>query len=137
MSARERRRRRSSGSVGKKVALAFGVILAAIGIAAASATLWVLDTMASAPSIDTLEPAEAGANSEIFAADGTSLGFVQADVLRTPVTLDEIPKRLQNATIAIEDEHFYDHEGVDYGAIVRAAVENIEAGEIEQGASTI
>jgi penicillin-binding protein 1A len=125
------------GSVGKKVALAFGVLLAIVGIAAASAALWVLDTMASAPSIHTLEPAQQGANSEVFAADGTSLGYVQADVLRTEVGLDEVPKRLQNATIAIEDEHFYEHEGVDYGAIVRAAWENVEAGEIEQGGSTI
>ena len=138
MSARSRRRHgRTGGSVGKKIALAFGVIFAILGIVAATAALWVLDTMASAPSIDTLEPAEAGANSEIFAADGTSLGFVQASVLRTPVTLDEIPKRLQNATIAIEDEQFYDHDGVDFGAVVRAAIENVEAGEIEQGGSTI
>ena len=42
-----------------------------------------------------------------------------------------------NATIAIEDENFYEHDGVDYSAIVRAAVENIEAGEVKQGASTI
>jgi penicillin-binding protein 1A len=123
--------------VGKKVALALGVLFACVGIAAASFALWVLDVMASAPDIDTLEPAEAGANSEVFAADGTSLGFVQADVLRTPVTLDEIPKRLRNSTIAIEDEHFYEHDGVDFGAVARAAWENIEAGEIEQGGSTI
>src|SRR5918997_3000234 len=134
MSARARRRHgRTGGSVGKKIALAFGVVFAILGIVAATAALWVLDTMASAPSIDSLKPAEAVANSEIFAADGTSLGFVQASVLRTPVTLDEIPKRLQNATIAIEDEQFYDHDGVDFGAIVRAAVENVEAGEIKQG----
>src|SRR5215210_1607804 len=138
MSARARRRQRhASGSVGKKVALAFGVLFAMIGIAAGGAALWVLDVAAGAPSIDTLKPAEAGANSEVFAADGTSLGFVQADVLRTPITLDEVPKRLRNATIAIEDEHFYDHGGVDYGAIVRAFIENIEAGEVKQGASTI
>jgi penicillin-binding protein 1A len=138
MSPRQRRRqRRSGGAVGRKVALAFGVLLAIAGIAAASAALWVLDVAASAPDIDTLEPAEPGANSEVFAADGTSLGYVQADVLRTPVTLDEIPKRLQKATIAIEDEHFYEHEGIDYGAIFRAAIENFEAGEVKQGASTI
>jgi penicillin-binding protein 1A len=52
--------------------------------------------------------------------------------------LKKIPKRLQNATIAIEDENFWDHDGVDYSAIVRAALENIEAGfEVKQGASTI
>jgi penicillin-binding protein 1A len=138
MSPRQRRRqRRNGGSIGKKVGLAFGVMFAMLGIAAGSAALWVLDVAASAPDIDTLEPAEQTSNSEVFAADGTSLGFVQAQVLRTEVTLDEVPKRLQNATIAIEDENFYEHDGVDYSAIVRAAIENVEAGEVTQGGSTL
>ena len=49
----------------------------------------------------------------------------------------KIPEDLQEATIAIEDENFYEHGGVDYAAIIRAAVENVEAGEVKQGASTI
>ena len=112
-------------------------MLAIAGIGVASAGLWVLDVAADAPDIDTLKPADSGSNTQIFAADGTSLGYVQADVLRTPVALDKIPNRLQKATIAIEDEHFYDHGGVDYGAVVSAALENVEAGEVTQGGSTI
>jgi penicillin-binding protein 1A len=139
MSQRARRRHRQSrGSVGKKVLVVFGVLFALVGIAGATAALWVQDIRASAPSIDTLEPAESGANSEIFAADGSSLGFVESDIIRDPVDIDEVPDRLRNATIAIEDENFYEHDGVDYSAIARAALENIEAGfEIKQGASTI
>ena len=41
------------------------------------------------------------------------------------------------ATVAIEDERFYDHHGVDFEGITRAAVENLEAGEVKQGGSTI
>ena len=108
-----------------------------IGVALGGGVIWVLNVAADAPDIDTLKPADSGANTQIFAGDGTSLGYVQSDILRTPVALDEIPERLQKATIAIEDEHFYDHGGVDYSAIVRAAVENFEAGEVKQGASTI
>ena len=139
MSQRARRRHRQSrGSVGTKVLLVFGVILALVGIAAATAALWVQDIRASAPSIDTLQPAETGSNSEVFAADGSSLGFVESDIIREEVALKEIPQRLRNATIAIEDENFYEHDGVDYSAIARAALENIEAGfEVKQGASTI
>jgi penicillin-binding protein 1A len=139
MSQRARRRHRQSrGSVGTKVLLVFGVILALVGIAAAAAALWVQDIRASAPSIDTLQPAETGSNSEVFAADGSSLGFVESDIIREEVALKEIPQRLRNATIAIEDENFYEHDGVDYSAIARAALENIEAGfEVKQGASTI
>ena len=139
MSHRARRRHRQSrGSVGKKILLAFGVILALVGIAAGTAALWVQDIRASAPSIDTLEPAETGANSEVFAADGSSLGFVESDIIREKVPLKEIPERLQKATIAVEDENFYEHDGVDYSAVARAALENIEAGfEVKQGGSTI
>ena len=139
MTARQRRRHRRSqgGSVGKKLVLGFVVVLVMIGIGVASAGIWVLDVAADAPEIDTLKPAEAGSNTQIFAADGTSLGYVQSDILRTPVALDKIPNRLQKATIAIEDEHFYEHGGVDYGAVVRAALENVEAGEVKQGGSTI
>jgi penicillin-binding protein 1A len=139
MTARQRRRHRASqgGSVGKKILLGLAIVLAIVGIGLGAAALWVQDIRASAPSIDTLKPAETGANSEVFAADGTSLGYVQSDIISTPVGLKQMPKVLQNATIAIEDENFWEHDGVDYSAIVRAAVENVEAGEVKQGASTI
>ena len=139
MSQRARRRhRRSRGSVGKKVLLAFGVLLAIGGIAVGSAGLWVLDTAASAPSIDELKPIDRGAVSEVFAADGSRLGYIQSDAIREPVELDEVPKTLRRATIAIEDEDFREHGGVDYGAVLRAAIENVEAGfEVKQGGSTI
>jgi penicillin-binding protein 1A len=123
--------------VGKKVLLAFGVLFAIVLVGLGSVALWVQDIRADAPDIDTLKPLESGANSEVFAADGTSLGYVQSSVIRDPVGLDKIPRILQNATIAIEDENFYEHSGVDYSAILRAAIENFEAGEVEQGASTI
>ena len=84
-----------------------------------------------------MKPVDEGENSQVFAADGTSLGYVQTDVLRQPVKIERVPDILEQATISIEDENFYDHDGVDYSAIVRAAVENAEAGEVKQGASTI
>jgi penicillin-binding protein 1A len=138
MSARARQRRRSSrGSAGKKFSVAFAVVFAFIGIGLAGGALWVLDIASGAPSIETLRPADDGANSEVFDASGKSLGFVQSDVLRQPVKLRKVPESLKQATIAIEDENFYEHGGVDYVAIARAAVENLEAGEVRQGASTI
>ena len=133
MTQRQRRRQRQSqGSVGRKVLLAIAVVFTAIGIGVASAGLWVLDVAASAPSIDSLKPASSGESSQVFAADGSSLGYVQSTILREEVGLGEIPDTLQEATVAIEDEHFYKHSGVDYEAIIRAALENIEAGEVKQ-----
>ncbi len=138
MSTRARdRRRRSQGSVGKKILLIVAGVLSIVPVAVAGAAIWALDVANSAPPIDELRPASDGANTKVYNADGQTLGYVQSDILRTPVEMKKIPKGLQQATIAIEDENFYDHSGVDLGAIVRAAVENAKAGEVEQGASTI
>jgi penicillin-binding protein 1A len=138
MSARARyRRRHARGSAGRKILLGFAVLFAFVAVGLGGAALWVLDVAGGAPSIDTLKPADSGTNSEVFDAEGNSLGYVQSDVLREPTKLKRVPDRLKEATIAIEDESFYEHGGVDYGAIVRAAVSNLEAGEVREGASTI
>ena len=84
-----------------------------------------------------LKPHDKGENSEIFAADGSRLGYVQSDIIRTPVPWSSMPRDMRLATVAIEDERFYKHKGVDYGAIVRAGVKNIESGTTVQGGSTI
>jgi penicillin-binding protein 1A len=138
MTQRERRRhRRSTGKKHSKILLGLGVIAACIAIAALSFGIWVLNVAAGAPSIDELKPIDKGANSEILAADGSRLGFIRSDEARTPVPLDEIPETMQEATIAIEDTRFYEHDGVDPNAIFRAFLENVEAGEVVQGGSTI
>ena len=138
MTARARRRHRlSTGGPGKKIALGFGIVIAILCLSLASVAFWVLDVRAEAPSIDELKPIDKGEISTIYAADGSRLGVIQDDSIREPVPLEEVPKDLQHATVAIEDENFYTHDGVDYQAIVRAAVENLEAGEVRQGGSTI
>ena len=64
---------------------------------------------------------------------------VNENVKKIPhyVYLDEIPRSLQQAIIAVEDTRFYSHSGFDVTGIARATVVNVEAGEIEEGASTI
>ena len=131
------RRQRKQGSAGKKIVGVLLGVLSLIALAIGGLGLWVLNVAADAPDIDTLRPASDGANSQIFDAAGNSLGYVQSDILREPVKLKKIPKDLQEGTIAIEDSNFYEHGGVDYSAIVRAAFANAEAGEVRQGASTI
>jgi len=75
--------------------------------------------------------------SQIFAADGTLITTLQAPENRVEVPLDRIPAIVQNAVIAIEDERFYYHHGVDFRAIFRAAQHNVEQGSAAQGGSTI
>ena len=53
------------------------------------------------------------------------------------VTLDKIPNFLTQAVVAVEDTRFYKHKGFDFVGIARAAFVNLEAGEIQEGASTI
>ena len=56
---------------------------------------------------------------------------------RRPVKIEETPENLKNAFVAIEDARFYQHKGVDYRGIARAAVALLKKGKITQGASTI
>jgi penicillin-binding protein 1A len=56
---------------------------------------------------------------------------------RRPARLEEVPKRLIQAVITVEDRSFYSNRGVDLQAMVRALLENVDAGEVEQGGSTI
>ena len=98
---------------------------------------YVLSVAASAPPLESLKPIDQGTSSAVYAADGTRLGFIQSDEIRTPIPLQRIPESMQAATIAIEDERFYQHGGVDYEGIVRAAFKNLEAGKAVEGGSTI
>ena len=98
---------------------------------------YVLAIAATAPDLDELKPTDKGESSVIFAADGSRLGYVQSDEVRTVIPWRRIPTVLRRATVAIEDERFYKHKGVDYNAIVRAGVRNLESGETVQGGSTI
>jgi penicillin-binding protein 1A len=134
---RKHRRRRRDGGRRSKVVLALAVLAIAAVIALLSVTGYVLAVAATAPDLSELKPQDKGETSVIYAADGSRLGFVQSDEIRTPIRWREMTTDLRRATVAIEDERFYRHKGVDYGAIVRAGVKNIESGETVQGGSTI
>jgi penicillin-binding protein 1A len=97
----------------------------------------VLSVRADTPPLDQLKPVKEGSNSVVFAADGARLGYIQSDTIRHPVSSRTIPQVLEHATVAIEDEHFYEHGGIDYGAIIRAGWEDLKAGAAVQGGSTI
>ena len=137
MSARSRRRHRRTSRKRNPFLLALLICSAIAALGVMTFGLWVISVAAEAPPIEDLHPVDQGENSVVFAADGSRLGYIQSDEARTPVTLNKIPLYLQQATVAIEDERFYDHHGVDLEGVARAAVENLGAGEIKQGGSTI
>ena len=74
----------------------------------------------------------------MYAADGKPLGDIASVVLRTDVAGSEIPRQLRQATVATEDRRFYQHGGVDYVGLLRAAVKDVlDGGETLQGGSTL
>jgi len=132
------RRRRHHGSGGARFALiAGGTAITALIVAVIVAVAYVLNVAASATPPDRLHPLVTGGSSQVYASDGTRLGFIQSDELRTPVGWSAIPTDLKDATVAIEDQRFYRHDGVDVTGIFRAAVKDALSGQTLQGASTI
>ncbi|MFA5107512.1 MAG: penicillin-binding protein [Patescibacteria group bacterium] len=78
-------------------------------------------------------------STRIYDRTGTQILYeIHGDVKRTLVSLEEIPANLKNATIAIEDKHFYEHSGFDITGLIRAVVINITSvGRSRPGGSTI
>src|ERR671934_257103 len=109
---RQRRRQRNKGGPHRIIFLALGLVFTGVVIAGIVAVAWVINVANSAPSLDTKKPIELGATSRIYAADGTRLGFINANILRTPVNSADIPEVVRQATVAIEDRRFYEHKGL-------------------------
>jgi penicillin-binding protein 1A len=76
-------------------------------------------------------------SSTLYAADGTLVNTFHAEENRKVVPLEEIPAHVRDAVIAIEDERFYRHRGVDVRAVLRALRANTRAGQVAEGGSTI
>lgn len=72
----------------------------------------------------------------IYSADGKLIGEF-GEERRAVVKLEQVPKTLINAIVAAEDERFFQHGGVDYLGVARAALSNFTSGGVKQGASTI
>jgi penicillin-binding protein 1A len=134
---RKARKRRGNAHVRSRLLLGFGLVVAVVLIVGISAVGWVISIATSAPDIRDLKPIDKGASSQIFAADGSRLGYVQAEQVRTPIKWKDMPVTLRQATVAIEDKRFYDHGGVDPEGIVRSVWKNVTSGKTLQGGSTI
>ena len=76
-------------------------------------------------------------SSIIYDAQGRQITTLHGEQNRNIIALGSIPRHLQRAVVAIEDERFYEHDGVDLRAILRAAVSNVASGGVTQGGSTI
>ena len=128
---RSRRRRRRRGAV---VILAIAAaVLAAAGVGGGAAVF----AYGSSCDLDSLTEINIGANTFVYAADGSLLGSIPAERNREPVEADRMSIWVRKATIAVEDRRFFEHGGVDIEGIARAAITDLKAGRIVEGGSTI
>ncbi len=113
--------------------ISIGVIGASMGIGIFKG---VIDT---APSIGNIDVTPSGFSTFVYDLEGNQIGkLIAADSNRIPVAQDMIPENLAHAFVAIEDERFYEHNGIDIKGIIRAAYVGISNGfHFSEGASTI
>jgi len=91
----------------------------------------------SLPSPDELVDRTSDQSTQILDREGELLYRVYGEQNREFVSIEEIPEHTKWALLAAEDIEFYQHKGVDYLGIFMAATQNLRAGEVVRGASTI
>lgn len=137
---KKRKRRKTQASTASRVVRALKwtaalfVLLGLLGVGSVAAVVGYYAQQV--PAVDALGTYLPPTVTQIHSTDGVLLGeFFEEQRYVTPI--EDIPKNLQNAFVSAEDAAFWEHEGLDYLGIVRAALKNIEEGRMAQGASTI
>ena len=120
-----------------RLALGFVGVIAGLGIVVGLVLAFML-AMAypNLPGLDSLTDYRPKIPLRVFSADNVLIGEF-GEERRNLVRIKEIPEIMKKAVLAIEDDRFYDHGGVDYLGIIRAATHNMIGGGAKQGASTI
>jgi penicillin-binding protein 1A len=129
---RERVRRHRKRVAHFVAGTALAILLTLVVSGFTGAAVWM-----SSCNLKDLKPVNNGANSFVYAADGSLLGSIPAEKNRQPVDLSDMSKWVARATVAIEDRRFWQHGALDYPGIVRALLANVRAGHVVQGGSTI
>lgn len=114
-------------------------ILCIIAVGVVGGGLYAVKLIKQCPDISEVNISPNGFSTTVYDSAGNEIETLAASGSnRTYVTIDEIPKDLQHAFVAIEDERFYKHNGIDLRGIIRAGFTGIiSGGEKMQGASTI
>lgn len=113
-------------------ALFLGIALF-IGTAVGAAYLLTRDL----PKLENPDSYRLAQSSQIFDSHGHLLVTLHGEENRFIVKLKSVPKDLQRAIVAIEDQRFYKHKGIDYEGIFRAIFADVESGKVVEGGSTI
>ena len=123
----------SGGNTLKRVLLGFVIVVGVMTLGVAAG--FITANLNTKPDIanDIRPPA----SSQIYDINGNEIANVHADENRMPVKINQVPKNLQNAFVAVEDNRFYEHIGIDPRGIARALYANIRGREVSEGGSTI
>ena len=117
--------------------LLFGASIVGVVVLFASFTQTYAAVAEDMPQLDDYSSTELAQTSVVYDANGNVVDELYGVQNRYVVPLDGIDPTLREAVIAIEDHRFYEHRGLDFEAIGRAAVENIRSLSIQEGGSTI
>ena len=123
----------------KDILIDIGIFIFAIGILTAAGVLFWVTTL-EMPDLSSFEERRVLQSTKIYDRTGEIMLYdLHQDVKRTVVPFENISRHLKNATIAIEDDQFYNHYGIEPKAIIRAVVTNFQQGDLlgGQGGSTI
>src|SRR5579863_5845735 len=110
------------------------LLLTSILLGAIAGLLFVYSS--DLPEVRALEDYHPDVVTELYADDGTPVGSFALQ-RRILLTYEQIPPVLRDAVISAEDQHFFEHWGVDLPRVVQAAWRNIVRGHIAEGASTL
>lgn len=110
-----------------------------IGIIGLSAGIGIFKgVLATAPDIGNIDVTPTGFSTFVYDIEGNQTAkLVSTDSNRIPVTIDMVPENLQHAFVAVEDQRFYEHNGIDIQGIIRAGVVGLQNRHFSEGASTI
>jgi len=112
------------------VAVAFGALIPSVVVAVSS-------VQGGDGAIDVSSFQDYAVRSQVFAANGDLLATLHGIENRDPVPLSQMPDTIKRSVLAVEDAEFYQHGGVNLRGLVRALVQNVQSGQVEQGGSTI
>ena len=136
---RERRQKTTAKKKRKflwlKITAIVVVLLVIVVLGVAAGAIFALSR--NLPSLEELRQRPNAVNTTIYDRHGEMIAELHGAENRVLVLSNEIPEVMKQATVAVEDERFYTHHGVDFQGVVRAMLENLRAGGVVQGGSTI
>ncbi|TDR80782.1 penicillin-binding protein 1A [Paludibacterium purpuratum] len=117
-------------------AILAGLCLGGVVLSAGALAIAIIITYPRLPSLDVLTDYRPKIPLRVYSADNVLIGEF-GEERRSFLRIHEVPQQMINALLAAEDANFYQHSGVDYSGVMRAAIGNLLTGHARSGASTI